>query len=82
MVFDEETNIHRGCMTCSVCCKPYSKGHNINLESKQIFCEEHSVLVTSTEVESEQENEKDDDKKKRTPRTKFNEKQTALMMNI
>ena len=100
MVFDEETNIHRECMTCSVCCKPYSKGHNINLESKQIFCQEHSVLVTSTEVVSEQEsttldtveqtmkvendeeNEKDDDKKKRTPRTKFNEKQTALMMNI
>ena len=101
----KDCHIHTNCLACVVCFKPWSKGQRMNfkMESQQIqiFCEEHSNIVTSPSIEesekepsnielvepkeesadSEEQNE-DDDKKKRTPRTKFTDKQTALMMNI
>ena len=77
--FMDDVKIHLECLACSTCQKVLSKGENVKLvkENKEIFCQEHSGI---TEESSEEESE--EKSKKRTPRTKFTEKQTALMMNV
>jgi hypothetical protein len=83
--------VHSKCLNCSVCLVNLPKGSNFSLDevSKKPLCEAHTSLsqqqeeeIPAIEEQDEVESEEDSKSKKRTPRTKFTEKQTALMLNI
>lgn len=79
----ENVKIHQDCLSCKTCCKNLAKGDQIkfNKEDKEIYCSAHAIV--SSNQDSEEENEENLEKnKKRTPRTKFTEKQTSMMMQI